>query len=320
MSTTPTKVNNNNSTDKRFSRRKRSLEPEQIDTNQTPKTKKLKSYTITASELDLIKSFIANMKSDIENKITTSQSSIETKINELTSTVNTEVNDLKVSVEDMKAKVSSDIESLKQHVTEHKQRLDNNEDDINRLKLSADLRMNGIPFKQGENLIELFYKIATAIGYDSSTSPNVPFIKRIPIHNKVTGSMIDSSIISLHFPSIQHKQSFYSYYLKKMPLKPEDIGLSNNLKIIIGESLTRLNAQIFKFAQNLKKENKIAQTFTADGLVKITKTTRAHNSKHHTTGNINKRKRTNDTTKKPATNTREQFNGNGTYATHKSIE
>lgn len=94
-------------------------------------------------------------------------------------------------------------------------------------------------------------------------------MKRIPIRNKVTGNMIESSIISLHFSSIQHKQHFYSLYLCKMPLKPENIGLSKELKIIIGESLTRSNAQIFKFAQNMKKENKIAQVFTADGLVKI---------------------------------------------------
>lgn len=40
-------------------------------------------------------------------------------------------------------------------------------------------------------------------------------------------------------------------------------------KITVGENLTHVNAIIFKYAQQQKKENKIAQTFTSDGLVKV---------------------------------------------------
>lgn len=269
MSTTPTTINDSTPPNTRYSRRKRRLEPEQNDSDQTPKNKKNKTRKMSTADTNQLMLFITDMKNEIEKQISSSQTSIETKITDLATTVNTEVQELKVSVDDLNTKVSSEIESLKQHVTEHNQRLDNNDDDINRLKLSADLRMNGIPFVQGENLAELFQKIAATIGYDSSNNSNVPLIKRIPVRDKVSGNMIDSSIISFHFSSIQHKQFFYSLYLNKMPLKPESLGLSKNIKIVIGESLTRINANIFKYAQNLKKDGKIAQTFTADGLVKV---------------------------------------------------
>lgn len=268
MSTSPTNASDN-LTNKRFSKRKLGLDPEHSELEQTSKAKKLKPYKMSTADQNQLMNFISRMQHDIENKISSSQTSIETKIIELTTTVNTEIHQLKKSFDDLKTSLGSDIDTLKQQVTEHNQRLANNEDDINRLKLSADLRLNGIPFNQGENLVDLFHKIAKAIGYDANSNNNIPLMKRILVRNKITGNMIESSIISFHFSSTQLKHLFYSLYLNKMPLKPETIGLPNDLKIIIGESLTRNNAQIFKYAQNLKKENKIAQAFTADGLVKV---------------------------------------------------
>lgn len=258
-----------NSNNNRISRRKRGLEPETTETSQSPAVKKLKPYEMSTNDMSAIKSLFADMKNDIEKKIGASQSSIETKLKELNANVNAEVNELKKSVDDLKSKVGAELQTLNKQITEHKQRLDNNEDDINRLKLSADLRLNGIPYAPNENLIELFHKIAIEIGYDSSMNTNVPLMKRIPIKDKITGIMVESSIISLHFASIQHKKRFYSIYLKKMPLKLSNIGPKTDMKVVIGESLTRLNAQIFKYAQGMKKEHKIAQVFTTDGLVKI---------------------------------------------------
>lgn len=54
-----------------------------------------------------------------------------------------------------------------------------------------------------------------------------------------------------------------------MPLDPKKFDLPEEKRIVLNENLTRKNAQIFKQAQILRKNNKIAQTFTEDGLVKI---------------------------------------------------
>lgn len=52
---------------------------------------------------------------------------------------------------------------------------------------------------------------------------------------------------------------FFSYYLSKMPLDPKKFGLTDDNRIVIGENLTRKNAQLFKKAQLLRKDGKIAQ-------------------------------------------------------------
>lgn len=271
-----TKSNNNGDiNDKktsRVSRRKRGLEPEDGETetvNKPSSAKKQKQQKMTSEDINNLRMFMTTMQSDIESKIGTSQMAIERTINELSATVNKEVQDLKTSFNGLQTKVCTEIDALNSQVKDHNQRLDNNTDDINRMKFSADLRLNGIPYDKNENLIELFHKIASTIGYNSSINQNVPLLKRMPIRNKITGTMVESSIITFHFATIQHKQQFYSLYLKNMPLKPENIGLRKELKIIIGENLTRTNAQIFKYAKNFKKEKKIEQLFTADGLVKI---------------------------------------------------
>lgn len=54
-----------------------------------------------------------------------------------------------------------------------------------------------------------------------------------------------------------------------MPLDPVKFGLSTENRIVVGEHLTRKNAQLFKLAQSHRKNNKIAQTFTENGIVKV---------------------------------------------------
>lgn len=54
-----------------------------------------------------------------------------------------------------------------------------------------------------------------------------------------------------------------------MPLNPTDLGLSNDSRIFISENLTWKNAQLFKSAQIHRKNGKIAQAFTENGIVKI---------------------------------------------------
>lgn len=73
----------------------------------------------------------------------------------------------------------------------------------------------------------------------------------------------------IHFAQLKLKQAFYSHYLSKMPLNPMKFGLSGAHPIVLGENLTKTNAQLFKLAYSFKKTKKIAQVFTEDGLVKV---------------------------------------------------
>lgn len=86
----------------------------------------------------------------------------------------------------------------------------------------------------------------------------------------------------IRFAMAKQKQTFYSCYLNKMPLNPEKFGLPFTNRIIIGEHLTLTNSKIFKTALQLKKDSKLAQVFTENGLVKA----RLKKGKHEATYTI----------------------------------
>lgn len=244
---------------------KRHLSPESIQITNN----KSKAYKATMNDISELKQLISESKSDIEKKISDSQTSIETKLNDFKSTFSNEVQSIKSSVDEFKSAIGNDIDTIKIHIQEHSKRLDNTDDDINRLKLAADLRVIGFPYTQNENLFELFSNIASIIGYDYASHISVPLMERIPIRNKTTGVLMPSPTILFHFTSVHIKQHFYALYLNKMPLKPESFGLPKESRIVLGENLSQKNAFLFKKAQTMRNEKKLAQVFTTDGLVKI---------------------------------------------------
>lgn len=246
---------------------KRLLSPELKSKNDN--TKKHKQSAMTSQDINDIKSLIEASRINISEQIQQSQNNLETKFNELAAKVNVDVTSLKNTVEEFKTKVTSEFDNIKSQLSEHTQRIDNTDDDIQRVKLFGDLRVTGFPAKDGENLRETFDKIAKEIGYIVTAETAIPTIQRMPMKNKANGVIVPSITIMFHFSTPRQKQIFYSYYLGKMPLDPTKFGLSADNRITIGESLTRKNAQIFKKAQTYKKNGKISQTFTEDGLVKI---------------------------------------------------
>lgn len=215
--------------------------------------KKSKVYKMSASEAADLKNLIIKLETNLCQRIESSQNILGNSINDLSNNVNSEVQSLKSSVDNFKSEISASITSFDTRLSAHEMRLDNNEDDINRLRYASDLRLNGISFTQNENLVQIFHTLSSIIGYDSVNNA-IPLLERLPSRNKTTGIMISSPTILMHFSTIQHKQWFYSLYLSKMPVKAESFGLANGTSIILGENLTKKNASLFKTALNLRKE------------------------------------------------------------------
>lgn len=232
--------------------------PESIEIDKASK----KPRNITTTDMDELKHLIAD-------KIEATKTSVESKITDLSNKVDQDINSLKTSVEDFKTKVSNELTHVKTQLVIHNQRIDNTEDDIQRLTRNQDLRLTGFPAKDNENLVNYVLLIAKEIGYTSLSETNAPLIERITIKNKTTGLMMSSNTILMHFATLRQKQIFYSHYLNKMPLDPTKFGLETDNRIVIGENLTKKNAQLFKQAQILRKNNEIAQAYTEDGIVKI---------------------------------------------------
>lgn len=256
-------------TSKKSHSSKRILSPE---TNEHPEsskqiTKKAKKITIT--EIDEIKKLLTDSTNPIENKIQESQKSLELQFKDLAFKVNDSVLSLKASVDEFKSEITEEMAEIKTQMNINSQRIDNTEDDIERIKRCSDLRITGIPVKNNERLLDYLNIIAIEIGLGKFTETNTPLIERVPIKNKTTGQLMQSNTIMVHFNVAQQKQSFYYSYLNHMPLNPVKFGLTALNRITIGENLTKKNAQLFKRSQTMKREKKIAQTYTEDGVVKI---------------------------------------------------
>lgn len=246
--------------------RKRVLSPESEQKTTTPTTSKKKKMS---SEYEALSELIKQSYRAIETKIDDSQKNLEHKFADLASNVNSEVASLKACVGDFEKKITNDIDGIKSQLNCHTKRIDNTEDDLQRMVLSQDLRLIGFAFNEQENLLEIFNKIANEIGFAASEGTSAPSLERIKVRNKTTNQTMPSPTILIHFAVRHQKQMFYSFYLNKMPLDPKKYGLPEDKRIILGENLTRKNAQLFKKAQLLRKEKKIAQAFTEDGLVKV---------------------------------------------------
>lgn len=231
--------------------------------------KKRKTEKMSAKDIDELKRLLATSTCSIENKIAVSQTAVETKVNDLASKFKEDINSIKESVAGLSSKVGEEIVGIKRNLIEQSERLDNTEDDIQRLKLSQDLRLVGFVCKQNENLLDLFYQIANAVDFAIDERSGAPTLERPQFKNKTTGQFMPSSTILVHFPICRQKQMFYSCYLNKMPLNPELFGLPKEQRVMISENLTIKNAKIFKRALLLRKDKKIAQTFTEDGIVFI---------------------------------------------------
>lgn len=271
---------------------KRILSPDQVTPTNSSKAKKNKTNKMSSNEFQELKNMIASLSTlsgslgqkiddsriALENKFTC----LDSKFSELASQVNTEVQSIKNSVAEFHNKITNDIDAMNEMLKNHANRLDNNDDDIQRVQLSQDVRLIGFAVKDNENLNEIFRKVATEIGF--AIGDTMPGIERMPMKNHVTGQMMLSPTIIIHFNSLRQKQSFYSMYLNKMPLNPEKFGLASDNRIVIGEHLTRKNARLFKSAQVLRKNQKIAQTFTENGIVKI-RFAKGKNAQTHTIRN-----------------------------------
>lgn len=229
-----------------------------------PVAKHFKKQKLTKKEMDEIKSLIDGLS----KQVTESQSVLGNQIKDLKSELKSDVTDINGKLNDIQNKVDSKLTTFEVELSNQTFRMDNVEDDIKRVTLLNQLRILGFPTYDNNMLNTVFSKIASKIGYSTEKPIDIPSIKQIPM-KKRDGTTANGGPILLSFNAMHIKAKFYSLYLRNMPLKSEDFGLDSNTKIIIGENLTKLNAEIFSLAKQMKKSNAIAQTYTDNGLVYI---------------------------------------------------
>lgn len=167
--------------------------------------------------------------------------------------------------------VSANIKQMQNEINSLKTKLKQQE---NR-NVSCELRINEIPYKQNENLFELFALICNTINI---SVPAVKTIYRLQnVNNKNKNNSKDAVIIVKMWSPYDKNfflKSFTNYRKinKGFYFSLNHIGESCNNKFWVNENLTPTNYNILRAANKLKRENRLHSAFSMRGLVYIKKT------------------------------------------------
>lgn len=107
---------------------------------------------------------IDTTKSSLELQINTTISSLEDKFSHFASQICTEVNNIKSSIAQLQSQLTDNVSEFRMQLSEHTSRIDNTEDDIERIQRNCDLRISGFPPRENENVCYIFQSIAYGIG------------------------------------------------------------------------------------------------------------------------------------------------------------
>lgn len=213
------------------------------------------AQTIRTTVHSELHAFGEQLKSDINNKI---------------AELHTKIDDVKVNVSEQ----SDQLSVIQSSVNNCIERVTINEDDCIRIAKLNELKIRGIPLKDGENLQTIFASIAAQVGFDLSMPNNIPELNRVHISTHKDKIHSQPPTIFVKFVAQHIRDNFYRLYIstvKSKPLKTEHIGMEQGGRVYFGEVLTANNQRIFINAMKLKRENKLAKVYTKNGLVTVKK-------------------------------------------------
>lgn len=240
--------------------------------------------------LSAMRSDMVSQSNEFRNAIQNSELKTAQLTKQVTESYDSLRNDMSLMVESIKTEFKAEIDTLnnkidatnvtfQQKVVEINdtvailgKRMDNVERDYERIAHLNELKLIGIPIAENENLNECFMKLANVVGYDVSNAANVPSLTRAFTRDRLTNELTPSTTILVKFVAVHMKEIFYSLYLRMLPkrkLTAKDLAYSSDTRIIIGEKLSQLNHETFIAASTMKRENKIAQVFTVNGIVNV---------------------------------------------------
>lgn len=192
---------------------------------------------------------------------------------EIKSEFQTKITQLNDKIDANQKNVQQQINDLKSNVTQCMEQTAGTDDVMQRVMKLNELKINGIAYKNDENLCQIFSEIAKLVHFDLNNVNNMPTLTRILKYDKTNRTSSPTPIVILKFVANHIRSDFYRLYLNriaaKQPIMTENIGLPKGTRIIMGENLTAKNFEIFIEAGKKKKEGKLCQVFTQEGLVHV---------------------------------------------------
>lgn len=224
--------------------------------------------------LDTIKKMMhdmyTNLKTDINEASESVKQELGTRMDNMSTELRGDINRVDKKVEALSVSVDSRINSISNEIKLCRDQLDGAEDDFLRGIRTSELKLIGLKYTVNENLNAMLNKIAAIIGVQfKSQTPTI-----LRTSKWVNNEQIPQNVILIKFLAPHLKEEFYKSYLthlrKKSQLTLDLLGIgSKNERLAIGENLTPHHQKLFATCMTLKKEGKIAQVFTYNGITNI---------------------------------------------------
>lgn len=218
----------------------------------------LSRLVLMAVTKDELCQMLLEMKTDINENTSSLINNVKMDIN---SNIQQAVANLQRDLEAKMSNVFADIKSDVQSVKTRCDILESKVERLERISHLSDLLLNGVPYVQCENLLEIYNAICNVIKFDSADY-TLQAIFRIG----KSSSSKNASIV-MKFISSAARNRFYSLYLKFKNLSLHHIGFNGNVRVFIQESLSKNNADIFRRAMEFKRSKRLARSYTHNGLV-----------------------------------------------------
>lgn len=189
--------------------------------------------------------------------------SVLTKRVDALETVSSEVIVLTKEVNNLKT-VSSDIDALKKEINVLKIELDKRDNS----SVASDIRINGVPCFDNENLPQIYQNLCNNLRINS---PALKSIFRLR-HTRSTPNNSDATIIVKFFTPYQRNMFLKSiaYDIKQNgPLKLSILGFDTNVPFYVNENLTPLNYGIYLQALRMKRDKILESVYTRRGKVNV---------------------------------------------------
>lgn len=192
-------------------------------------------------------------------------SKIESKLDSFKLDLDNRIDGLEEQLSQLKSDCTSRIDDLSEAVVEVRADLNLACNWVGRVEKYQDLLITGVPYSSSEDLKTVFRGIATKLAYDQTDVPMVDLkrLAKLPIASGSTPPIL------CQFAIRNERNTFYARYLNQRDLNLEHVGFNNKNRIFINENLTREDREIRTAAIKLKKEGRIQQVFSRDGVVHV---------------------------------------------------
>jgi hypothetical protein len=194
------------------------------------------------------------------------------KIDDLKQSVLVIQQDVVAVKQELKDVFASQIAEHTEQLASHDARLDDVESSIRELQnnaeaatKAADLIIKGIPLLSTDNPVNLYFGVASALGFDQNTTPAAEVFR---LGKKKSGSSFDPPIL-VKFTRLLDKNEFFRRYFRHKNLNLSEIGFPLHQRIYITENLTKQDQEIHGAAMKLRSERKLYSVSTSKGAVLV---------------------------------------------------